>query len=131
MARFAYTARDRAGKTLTADLEAPSRKDALRLLSARGLQVATVTELAATAKAGRNGPAKASPAARSPLRTASTAPRQSECLPFLESLHDLLTSGLSAGEAVRLLSVRIKEPRLRMLCAGLWEQISEGAPLSR
>jgi general secretion pathway protein F len=27
--------------------------------------------------------------------------------------------------------VRIKEPRLRHLCAGLWEQISEGAPLSR
>lgn len=42
-----------------------------------------------------------------------------------------MTSGLSAGEAVRLLSVRIKEPRLRSLCAGLWERISEGAPLSR
>jgi general secretion pathway protein F len=32
---------------------------------------------------------------------------------------------------VRLLSIRIKEPRLRTLCAGIWEQISEGAPLSR
>ena len=42
-----------------------------------------------------------------------------------------MTSGLSAGEAVRLLSVRIKEPRMRSLCAGLWERISEGAPLSR
>jgi type II secretory pathway component PulF len=42
-----------------------------------------------------------------------------------------MTSGLSAGEAVRLLSVRIKEPGLRSLCAGLWERISEGAPLSR
>ena len=41
------------------------------------------------------------------------------------------SSGLSAGEAVRLLSVRIKEPQQRALCAGLWERISEGAPLSR
>ena len=32
---------------------------------------------------------------------------------------------------MRLLATRIKEPQLRMLCAGLWERISEGAPLSR
>src|SRR6185295_7032975 len=70
-----------------------------------------------------------------PVRALRRATSQSltrrECLPFLEALYDLATSGLSAGEAVRLLSVRIKEPRLRSLCAGLWEQISEGAPLSR
>ncbi len=46
MPRFAYTARDRAGKSVSADLEAPSRKDALRLLTARGLQASAVTELA-------------------------------------------------------------------------------------
>jgi type II secretory pathway component PulF len=38
---------------------------------------------------------------------------------------------LSAGEAVRLLSIRIKEPRQRILCEGLWARLSEGAPLSR
>jgi len=59
------------------------------------------------------------------------APTRQERLPFLEALQDLTTSGLSAGEAVRLLSVRIKEPKLRALCTGLWERISEGAPLSR
>jgi type II secretory pathway component PulF len=52
-------------------------------------------------------------------------------LPFLEALHDLVTSGMSAGEAVRLLSVRIKEPALRTLSVSLWERLSEGAPLSR
>jgi type II secretory pathway component PulF len=52
-------------------------------------------------------------------------------LPLLESLRDLITSGMSAGEAVRLLSVRIKEPGLRLLSIGLWERLSEGAPLSR
>ncbi len=135
MARFAYTARDRAGKSVTADLEAPSRKDALRLLAARGLQVASVNEVSigatAKAKAGPAPAAKPTAAAVRAARRSAAPPTSKECLPFLEALYDLLTSGLSAGEAVRLLSVRIKEPRLRNLCATLWEQISEGAPLSR
>src|SRR5688500_7299019 len=137
MPRFAYTARDRAGQSVVADLEAPSRRDALRVLSARGLQVASVNELAAApSKRNGNGAGPAAKAATpSPARAARRASSQTlnrrECLPFLESLYDLATSGLSAGEAVRLLSVRIKEPRLRALCAGIWEQISEGAPLSR
>ena len=134
MPRFAYTARDRAGKSVSADLEAPSRKDALRLLTARGLQASAVTELA-SGPAGKKGGAKvAKPSAaeaRIARRAAAVVPGKAECLAFLESLYDLMTSGLSAGEAVRLLSVRIKEPRMRSLCAGLWERISEGAPLSR
>ena len=130
MARFAYSARDRAGQSVSAELDAPSRKDALRLLTARGLQVATVTELQA-GPVGKGGKAIAKRAPKSAARIAAQAPRRSERLPFLESLHDLTSSGLSAGEAVRLLSTRIKEPRLRTLCAGVWERISEGAPLSR
>ena len=138
MPRFAYSARDRAGQPVSAELEAPGRKDALRILAARGLQVSSITERAgvtpakaparpASAKPGARAASPASPAAPA----ARGAPSRRECLPFLEALHDLATSGLSAGEAVRLLSVRIKEPRLRALSAGLWERISEGAPLSR
>jgi type II secretory pathway component PulF len=134
MPRFAYSARDRAGQSVSAELEAPSRKDALRLLTARGLQASAVNELAAGA-AGKKGAVKATKIsaaeARVARRSAALVPGRKECLPFLEALSDLMTSGLSAGEAVRLLSVRIKEPRLRSLCAGLWERISEGAPLSR
>ncbi len=143
MARFAYSARDRAGKSLSAELDAPSRKDALRLLSARGLQVAQVTELQAgpaprksagksqQASSSAAAPAQVSRPTRASTRLNAQAPRRAERLPFLEALHDLTGSGLSAGEAVRLLSTRIKEPRLRTLCAGVWERISEGAPLSR
>lgn len=139
MPRFAYTARDRSGQAVAAELDSPSRKDALRVLTARGLQVSAVNEVAVkAAKPGKAAVAKAAAAVATPksARAAKAAaspqaPRRAECLPFLEALHDLATSGLSAGEAVRLLSVRIKEPRLRALCAGIWEQISEGAPLSR
>lgn len=130
MPRFAYNARDRAGKSLSAELDAPSRKDALRVLSARGLQVASVTEhVAPTPRGGKKKPVakRTERSSRSP----ALAPRRAERLPFLEALYELTTSGLSAGEAVRLLSTRIKDPRLRRLCAGIWERISEGSPLSR
>ncbi len=131
MARFAYSARDPAGQSLTAEIDAPTRKDALRLLAARGLQVTSVTEqVAASAKGGKKSIAAARLEKSTGLSSAVT-PRRAERLPFFESLYDLTSSGLSAGEAVRLLSTRIKEPRLRTLCAGIWERISEGSPLSR
>ncbi len=131
MPRFAYTARDRAGAPVSADLEAPTRRDALRVLAARGLQVASVSEVAGSAKPAVGTKAANGRSSRPARLRTTQAPGRAECLPFLEALYDLATSGLSAGEAVRLLSVRIKEPRLRTLCAGIWERISEGAPLSR
>ena len=135
MPRFAYNARDRAGQLVHAELDAPSRKAALRLLASRKLLVSSISELAAGAATKKAGAAKAtkpsSAEARVARRAAALVPTKKECLPFLESLFDLMSSGLSAGEAVRLLSVRIKEPGLRSLCGGLWERVSEGAPLSR
>lgn len=133
MPRFAYTARDRAGKSVAAELEAPSRRDALRVIAARGLQVSSVAEVggAAVKAAAKEKPEQSSTLSALTRSRGSKTPRRAECLPFLEALHDLLASGLSAGEAVRLLSMRVKEPRLRALCAGLWEQISEGAALWR
>lgn len=135
MPRFTYSARDRAGKTVSDSLEAPNRREALRLLAARGLQVTSATEASASApkpKARARAAAVASTTAATPTRaTARSELDRKQRLPFLEALHDLTTSGMSAGEAVRLLSLRIKEPALRTLCGGLWEQLSEGAPLSR
>jgi type II secretory pathway component PulF len=122
MPKFDYTARDSAGQTVSAALDAPSRKDALRMLAARNLQPVRVEE----SFGGRPRPSEK---AAEPV--AAGALGRAQRLPFLESLHDLTTSGLSAGEAVRLLSVRIKEPRLRGLAKALWEQIGEGVPLSR
>lgn len=138
MPRFDYTARDRSGAAVADALEAPSRRDALRLLTSRGLQVGTISERAGSG-AGRSGAkgAKAGAGGSKPARRAflsssrETPPARRDRLTFLQALYDLTTSGLSAGESVRLLSQRIKEPTLRVLCVGLWEKLSEGAPLSR
>lgn len=141
MARYAYSARNRSGAAVQGDVEAPTRRDALRILATRGLQVSQVNETTPAAAAKPAKPARAAKPAAEPAaeggfqmslgRSRDTTPRRSERLPFLEALHDLTTSGLSAGEAVRLLSIRIKAPRLRALTQGLWEQLSEGVPLSR
>lgn len=138
MPRFSYTARDRAGKSVAATLDAPSRKDALRLLAARGLQPLQVEESAASKSAPRSAKTKATTTEGTSVGTIISGGglravklSRRERLPFLEALADLITSGLSAGEGVRLLSVRIQEPALKTLSTGLWERLSEGAPLSR
>jgi len=142
MPRFAYKARDRSGRSVADVLDAPSRRDAARLLAARGFQVSGLTEQAGSAKASAKGARGAKAPASQPAsrtrrfsllrrRGQAVQPTRRDRLPFFEALHDLMSSGLSAGESVRLLSVRIKEPSLRALCAGLWERLSEGSTLSR
>jgi len=131
MPRFTYSARDRAGQPATGTLDAPTRRDALRLLGARGLQVLSVAEAAATAAKTRAAKSAAAAPAAPIVAGGGLKFSRKQRLPFLESLHDLTSSGLSAGEAVRLLSLRLKEPELRALTQALWERLSEGAPLSR
>lgn len=137
MPRFNYTARDGAGQSVSAGMEASSRKEALRLLAARGLSPVSVSEAGAP---NAKGPAEAArkPGAGEILTRSTTRSSRSPAaisrkqrLPFLQALSDLTGSGLSAGEAVRLLSQRLQEPALRALCQGLWERLSEGQPLSR
>ena len=134
MPKFTYTARDRQGATSSATLEAPSRRDALRLLAARGLTPLRLDESSAAAKAPARKPGStksvsAQPVSDPPVAASAVKLRSRERLPFLQALHDLTSSGLSAGEAVRLLSVRLKEPALRALCGGLWERLAR-APRS-
>ncbi|MCF3650793.1 type II secretion system F family protein [Synoicihabitans lomoniglobus] len=141
MPRFAFTARDRSGQSVTDELDAPSRKDALRRLQARGLQPMRLDERAGAAANRRAKKPKAAAQASSSSRSAPTPSldrpgkgrklSRAMRLPFLQALHDLTSSGLSAGEAVRLLGARIKDPTLRGLSSELWDRLSEGANLSR
>lgn len=131
MPRFAYSARDASGRTATDEVTAPSRKDALRLLSARGLQPLQLDELTG---GGKPVPKPAKAAQPNPLSFVTgndTRFSRALFLPFLQALAELTTSGLSAGEAVRLLALRLKDRHLRGLSAAVWERLSEGHPLSK
>jgi len=131
MPKFAYSARDKSGKSVSATLEAPGRREAIRILGARGLQVASISEAAGSGKGAAAGAGVKKANALAFLTKGSEKPTRADRLPFLEALSDLMASGMSAGESVRLLSQRIKEPRMRVLCTGLWERLSEGGTLSR
>ncbi len=131
MPRFAYSARDSAGRTATDEVTAASRKDALRLLSARGLQPLQLNELTAKGKAVATPAAAVKPSAFSFVTGKDAQFSRAQFLPFLQALSELTTSGLSAGEAVRLLALRLKDKSLRGLSAAVWERLSEGQPLSK
>lgn len=146
MPTFHYNARDKSGSASSGTLDAPSRRDALRRLQSRGLQPTALTESggASATKAARGKKPSARPLAESTAAKASaplgasaqkaasakSTPTRKERLPFLESLADLVRGGLSAGEAVRLLSVRVSQPRMRALATSLWSGLSEGQTLS-
>lgn len=136
MPHFAYSAKDRSGQTVADELEAPSRKDALRRLQARGLKPLKLTERAAGKSRAKKAAKPKPPSSKASAATHPTPVKTTKKflskhrLPFLQSLHDLTSSGLSAGEAIRLLSQRIKEPALRGLSGEIWDRLSEGANLS-
>jgi len=123
MPRYIYSARGPGSASTDGTLDALSRREALRLLQARGLQVVRLEETGGAARrgaiAGDRGPTASS-------RQLTAKQR----LPFLEALVDLVGAGMSAGEAVRLLAVRLQEPRLKALCTALWSRLGEGSTLS-
>jgi type II secretory pathway component PulF len=107
----------------------------LRRLQTRGLQPTSLEESSgakpARAKSSAPAQAAAKPAPSQPAASkAASEPTRKERLPFLEALADLVRGGLSAGEAIRLLSIRVQQPRLRSLCTTLWGALSEGQTLS-
>ena len=121
MPRYSYSARTAGAAASTeGKLDAFSRREALQLLQARGLLVVRLDEEGSGARqlAGIGGPAPTLKLSRK------------ERLPFLEALVDLVNAGLSAGEAVRLLALRLSEPRLKSLCTALWARLGEGSTLS-
>jgi len=121
MPQFTYSARAAGGSApVNGTLEAPTRRDAVRQLVARGLQPTLVSEAgAAPVHKARRGSA------------ANLTYSRQQRLPFLEALAELAEGGLSAGEAVRMLAARLQEPKLRGLCAELWTRLGEGFTLSR
>lgn len=140
MPHFAYTAKDRSGQAVSDELQAGSRKEALRRLQARGLKPLKLTERAAKAKprgktkSKGNTPRAAKESAGGGFSFSRAGGKvkytRAHRLPFLQALYDLTSSGLSAGEAIRLLANRIKEPALKGLSGEIWDRLSEGDTLS-
>lgn len=135
MALWHYQARGEAGKgaIVAGSLQAGTRREALRQLQSQGLwPVRLDEESAAPARSGSGRTAAKADAAGASRRREVVAPfNRHQRLPFLEALAELIEGGLSAGEAVRMLSARLQDVQLRALCGVLWARLGEGATLSR
>jgi type II secretory pathway component PulF len=146
MPRFQYTARNAGGTLVKGDLDAASRREAIRQIGLRNLYPVSLsdgggaaTRKATSRKSKAAGREKSSePSSRSGAKEKkSSRPRfggsklsPRNALPFLRSLSELISSGMPVGDAVRLLSVRLKDPQLRQLATSLWENISSGQSIS-
>ena len=119
MPSFTYTARDNKGIVVEGVVEAPHRREALRKLQMKDLKPLKVEEVGAAKKENNTD-----------RDSKDNEPTAAECLPFLESMADLVRSGMSAGESLRLLSLRLQKSRLRNLCSGIWAKLGEGQSLS-
>ncbi|GBL43075.1 type IV pilus biogenesis protein PilC [Verrucomicrobiota bacterium] len=123
MPAFNYSARDAQGAAAEGSIQAPNRREALRRLQARGLRPTAVTESGAAGRAKEEARTRGS-------SSPDPEPTAEQLLPFLESIADLVRSGMSAGEALRMLANRTQKGPLRTLCAGLWSRLGEGQNLS-
>jgi type II secretory pathway component PulF len=130
MPTFHYSARDASGGAQQGSLEAPTRRDAVRLLSARGLTPVSVTEGAAARPAGANTK-KRKDVSISSIRAVGVRFKRSLQLPFLSALSELINAGVPVGDGVRILGTRLQDPHLRALAGALWTSISEGASIAR
>lgn len=120
MARFAYTARRPAGDLERGAIEATSRREAARQLAGSGLKPLELAETIVPKDTGEN------------IFSGGTARwSRKHRLPFLSALSRLVAGGMSAGEAVRMLAHRLRDPALKGLSEALWEQLSQGRTLSQ
>jgi type II secretory pathway component PulF len=121
MPSFNYSARDAQGATTNGTVDAANRREALRRLQSRGLKPISVEEVGSVASKDSK---------QDGANTPDMEPTAAELVPFLEALADLIRSGMSAGESLRLLSLRLQKSRLRTLCTGIWSKLGEGQSLS-
>lgn len=128
---FNYIAKNSAGENIVGALDAPDRRMAAQRLARRGLSpirlsLAEGKELNESSDAQTALTAESHPA----LQRKRAFGTHKIARSFMEKLYSLLTSGLPAGDAIKLLSQRVGEPALRVLCGKIWRDLSEGLPLA-
>lgn len=130
MPNFTYKAKSSDGKTTSGEIEAGSRKLALQRLSTRGLRPIVITE---KSDGGGSSAAKSFSSLFSFGQSGDAVAKSLNrkiALPFLRSVKELLACGIQAGDALRMLSVRLNDPRQKKLANLLWDDLRQGLSLS-
>jgi len=132
MPRFAYKALDSTGRTLSGEAESTDRKRLLQQLTQKGLRPVSVEflgEQVTTDEEVEHIDFFRQSARRSRFSLFRSG-KGTLALEFLKRLNVLLSSGMSIGDAVSLLSQRLSDPRMKDLCESVWRRLSEGQTLA-
>ena len=130
MPSFSYSAKDLKGESVRGSIDAANRKIALQKLNAKQLRPLSVSEVGAeAAKRSRASSLTSlfggkSDAARDKALTSSLA------LPFLTGIRELLKCGIQSADALRMMAIRLSEPKQKLLASRLWEDLRQGRTLS-
>jgi type II secretory pathway component PulF len=130
MPSFSYSAKDLKGESVRGSIDAANRKIALQKLNAKQLRPLSVSEVGAeAAKRSRASSLTSlfggkSDAAQDKALTSSLA------LPFLTGIRELLKCGIQSADALRMMAIRLSEPKQKLLASRLWEDLRQGRTLS-
>lgn len=132
MPRYAYKALDSTGRQVTGQAESTDRKRLLQQLAQNGLKpvsVETIGEQVAPDEEIEKSDFFRETGKRSSFLRVRKS-RSGVSLEFLKRLLVLLSSGMSLGDAVSLLSRRLSDPQMQELCESIWKRLSEGQTLA-
>jgi type II secretory pathway component PulF len=132
MPRFAYKALDENGRQVTGETESPDRKRLLQQLGQKGLRPVSVVSLGEPVDSGEEIETSDFFKHSGTRRRLFTVKRSKSAisLEFLKRLLVLLSSGMSLGDTVSLLSRRLSDPQMKELCDSIWKRLSEGQTLA-
>ncbi len=134
MPSFDYKAISSSGETVSGVIEASDRKQVVQRLFAQQYNPVSIEQSdkdsSDTARISSIDFYKTRAKGKAPGRLSAFYSKQKLALNFLQKLLELLTSGLPLGDAVKLLSLRLNDPRQKELATTLWNSLSEGRTLA-
>lgn len=133
MPTFNYIARDATGNQSSGTIETADRRVAAQRLARRGLTVISLTSDIPGDTASKRAipnPALSTAEDHPALHKKRAFGPHKTGRSFLEKIYSLMSSGLPAGDAIKLLGQRVSEPALHALCLRVWHDLSEGIPLA-
>jgi len=136
MPTFSYRAMNSKGEAQTGVMEAANRGAVIQRLRSMQLRPVDINSKGGSAAAAAVATARDSLVPEASAQTKPGGPLKllepeqfkggKNALAFLKKLHQLNAGGMPLGDSIRLLSVRVSDPKQASLATRLWKDISEG-----
>ncbi|MDR1457999.1 MAG: type II secretion system F family protein, partial [Puniceicoccales bacterium] len=127
MATFSYVGMDSLKKKTTGTINANDRKDAVRMLAAKGIQITSISERSA----GASGGTKTDRSSSGKKNNIGFGVNKSKlAYNFIKKFLQLYAGGLAVGDAVKIMRVRTKNPIEQMIAESIHKDICEGKTIS-